>query len=435
MSMENFTKPACCTERKTVILWDGLVIHKFLPLFILYFFFNTMGLPKGLYYTSVLLPLFYLYLLKNNVRHVTTYFCIWMSPFVVMHFVNGVSWKDYVVSLTMFFSVYVASYAIREGLHQTRNIGTFLVAIIKVNFLLSLVGLLLKFTPYAFVMWREGDVISADIDEMMRFQMFMYEPSQYSHLIAPLVLYAYFRFLHDSCLSRLGLLLMVIVPLLMSYSFGNISAIMIAITLINAIYLRQIFRLNRKYVLAIPFVLLAVLAVSLKGPFLIRLQNFLSGHDSSGQARTVLSYIFSYQIAKTKSLLWGVGFGQVKLLGVDIIAEINPSWAEAGARLPCAIADTMATCGFIGIFIRLFLEFVFFMKKKVYKNYLRFALFIYMFVYQFTGSYLSNIMEYVIWTVAFSSLFPEFSIPEISAVATKPIPCNHATSTTGGEAT
>jgi hypothetical protein len=122
----------------------------------------------------------------------------------------------------------------------------------------------------------------------------------------------------------------------------------------------------------------------------------------------VLSYALAYFVAQKKSIWWGVGFGQIKVVGIDII---NQFW-DNGGRLPCAIAETMAQFGFVGIGLRLGLELLFFYKTRVWKNYFRLALFLYIFVYQFTGSYLTNIAEYMIWILAFSPVFPEFAVEQ-----------------------
>jgi hypothetical protein len=37
-------------------------------------------------------------------------------------------------------------------------------------------------------------------------------------------------------------------------------------------------------------------------------------------------------------------------------------------------------------------------------------LFIFIFVYQFTGSFITNLAEYVIWILAFTNAFPQFDV-------------------------
>jgi hypothetical protein len=171
-------------------------------------------------------------------------------------------------------------------------------------------------------------------------------------------------------------------------------------------HLRHVIKRNYM-VIGAPLGALATAGVVLgSNTFATRLQLFLSGQDPSGNVRTVLSYALAYFIAQKKSLWWGVGFGQIKVVGIDLI---NQFW-DNGGRLPCAIAETMAQFGFVGLAVRLGLQLAFFYHTKVWRNYYRLALFIYIFVYQFTGSYLTNIAEYMIWILAFSPVFPEFSV-------------------------
>ena len=76
--------------------------------------------------------------------------------------------------------------------------------------------------------------------------------------------------------------------------------------------------------------------------------------------------------------------------------------------IPNAVAETFAVYGIAGLLIRFGLEWYLFFRTKPYRNYYRLGLFIYIFVYQFTGSYLFNIAEYLIWALAFSQVFEEF---------------------------
>jgi hypothetical protein len=78
-------------------------------------------------------------------------------------------------------------------------------------------------------------------------------------------------------------------------------------------------------------------------------------------------------------------------------------------RLSSTVAETFATFGLTGLFLRFGAEIYLFFKTRVYTNYYRLALFIFIFIYQFTGSYLMNIAEYVVWVLAFSTVLPEFN--------------------------
>jgi len=385
-------------------------INRYLPFILVYFFFNNAGLPHGLVYTSVLAPLLYLWLIKNQIKYVFTKFFIVLSPFFIFHLKNGIVLKDYLVSSILIATVYVASCTIYFGLKRVKNLEKRILTIIYLNFALAFVGLILKRTPFASWMWRVKDVISANIDSMMRFKMFVYEPSYYSTLLVPLLLYAYFRCLHSASRKNIVLLFMVMIPLLMSYSFGVISALILSVGLVHLVYFRKILRLNRKYLLFFPFLVMLLLLFVFSGSFSQRIANVVSGEDTSGQARTILAYTFGYEIAKTKSLAWGVGPGQPKLIGKEIIANINPFWAENDPHLPCAIAETLATFGLLGLLLRIVVEIYLFFRARVFENYFRLSLFLFIFIYQFTGSFLTNIAEYAIWILAFSKLLPEFDV-------------------------
>ncbi|HET6766326.1 MAG TPA: hypothetical protein VFH08_02970, partial [Chitinophagaceae bacterium] len=77
--------------------------------------------------------------------------------------------------------------------------------------------------------------------------------------------------------------------------------------------------------------------------------------------------------------------------------------------IPCAMAETLAVFGIIGVCLRIGIQVFLFFRTKVYSNYYRLALFIFIFIYQFTGSYIMNIAEYAIWILAFHrGIFKEF---------------------------
>jgi hypothetical protein len=80
--------------------------------------------------------------------------------------------------------------------------------------------------------------------------------------------------------------------------------------------------------------------------------------------------------------------------------------------IPNSIGDLLGTLGLLGVAIKLFIEAYFFFRARVFRNDYRLVLFLFIFVYQFTGSFISNIAEYVIWILAFTpDLFPEFQNP------------------------
>ncbi len=109
-----------------------------------------------------------------------------------------------------------------------------------------------------------------------------------------------------------------------------------------------------------------------------------------------------------------MGLGQLKLLGVEIWNKFyNTVFDTNQITIPNAVAETFAIYGIAGLLIRFGLEWYFFFRTKPYTNYYRLGLFIFIFIYQFTGSFLFNIAEYVIWAWP-SARYSRNSTEEIS---------------------
>jgi hypothetical protein len=72
--------------------------------------------------------------------------------------------------------------------------------------------------------------------------------------------------------------------------------------------------------------------------------------------------------------------------------------------LPNAIAETIATFGWIGLAVRLGLQVWLFWAARVWRNDWQTAMFLTMFVFQFGGSFLTNFAELSIWALAASPI-------------------------------
>ena len=139
------------------------------------------------------------------------------------------------------------------------------------------------------------------------------------------------------------------------------------------------------------------------------MKNIFSGRDSSFKGRSSDSFQLALLVAREKSIYFGVGLGQLKLLGAGIWNTFYGTVFNTNdIAIPNAVAETFALFGITGLLIRFSLEWWLFIRTKTYTNYYRLGLFIYIFIYQFTGSYLYNIAEYVIWALAYSQVFKEF---------------------------
>ena len=78
------------------------------------------------------------------------------------------------------------------------------------------------------------------------------------------------------------------------------------------------------------------------------------------------------------------------------------------ARIPNSAAETLAVYGVLGFAARIAVQGWLFLRFKVYRNLFSMGLFLFIFIYQFTGSYITSPLEYVIWMLAVLPLFPEF---------------------------
>ena len=141
-----------------------------------------------------------------------------------------------------------------------------------------------------------------------------------------------------------------------------------------------------------------------------RLANVLGGRDTSFKGRTYDAFYLGRKVAEMKSIFFGSGLGQTKVLGMELWKKYYANnFTINEVAIPNAMGETLAIFGLAGISIRLTLQVFFFFQTKVFSNYYRLVLFIFVFIYQFTGSFIYNVAEYVIWILAFTNVFEEFN--------------------------
>jgi hypothetical protein len=212
--------------------------------------------------------------------------------------------------------------------------------------------------------------------------------------------------------------LLTLVPLFLSLSFGVILATTIALLLIfiknsrHVIFSSKNFRYFAGGLCLLTTITIFVAVFYPDNVVFRRMENVLSGNDPSFNGRTMDSFDMSWDIAKKKSIAFGVGFGQTKILGLPVFIKKynNDRFTTTDIGIPNTTGDTFATLGLVILAFKFFLEIYFFFKTRVYSNQYRLALFLFIFIYQFTGGFLTNIAEYVLWIMAFKAdLFPEFN--------------------------
>jgi hypothetical protein len=393
-------------------------INKYLPVAILYFFFNSFLLPLGLLYTTLLTPLFILWLYKfPSFKFIWLFFPV-MAPFVLIHFLNGVNVNYYIRSFLLCFSVYVFAITFYRFLKECHTLRTLFKNLILINAIFLVVALMAFFLPsLGYQFWFKNE-ITAGIMKISRLRMLTYEPSYYSTLLAPIAIYYYLKLLILKLPSPWTIALLVSVPILLSLSFGVILGLTLTFLFTFLFGFKTLFP-NKSLVLYIIIggIILSLLIIAFillfpENIFVLRMNNVFSGLDTSFKGRTTDSFYLGWKIASQKSIYFGCGLGQVKEVGLDIFREFYnyPAFTTNQIGIPNAVGDTLATFGLVGVGLRMGAEIYLFFKTKVFTNFYRLSLFLFIFIYQFTGSFLTNIAEYVIWIMAFySELFPEFN--------------------------
>lgn len=382
---------------------------------VLYLFFNSFLLPDGLLFTTLLTPFFLIRLLQRKGAMVYLAFLL-VSLVIAVIQLSGVEYvRAYIQSYLLLQCVAVfiinAYYAIREE----ADLGTVFKMLASINMVLLGISILFLFIPLLRPwMWYEMS-ISEGLPIIPRLKMFTYEASYYSFIMVPL--FAYYYLNKVLLRGRTGILLItLILSMLLGFSFGVLAALLISIFLVYFLNLNELGRrINLNHAAAGIVLIVVVFALVYwfypHNMVFERWRNVFSGKDTSARGRTYESFILAWDIARSKSLYFGIGLGQLKLIGREYIVQYYLyDNIPAVIRIPNAVAETLNVFGLVGIVFRFGIIAYLFIKTRVWNNYYRLLLFIFVFIYQFTGSFLFNVAEYVTWILAFSpSIFPQFN--------------------------
>jgi hypothetical protein len=391
-------------------------MNKYMPLAIVYFFINSLWLPEGLLFTTLLTPFFIFWLYEQQMLKPLTWFFAITIMYACIHFLIGVDILYYLRSYLLLLSVFIFTLAFYQFTKVCQTLPDIFRKILILNFLLLVPACIAFFIPgVKNIFWMTTDV-SSGLTEFSRLKMFTYEASYYSLLLVPIAMYYLLKIILLQLPNKLLVLILVALPLALSFAFGTLLGLPLAIIILFLSDIRLLYLKPGTIKLLIASVLLIVLfsfvIVRLypDNPFFVRLSNIFQGRDSSFRGRVFESIYLAYEVVKEKSLLFGAGLGQFKLLARDLMSTFYSFKTEVEiVRLSSNVSETLSTFGLTGLFFRFGAEIYLFFKTRVFANYYRLALFIFIFIYQFTGSYLMNISEYVIWVLAFSNVFPEFN--------------------------
>jgi hypothetical protein len=385
----------------------------YLPVAVIYFFLNCLFLPEGLQYTTLLTPLFlwYLYKTKPVVPYVL-FFAI-TSAYAIIHFKLGVQPIYYLRSWFLAFCSFTFALTVYQYFKQAANAEKIFDKIALYNlFLVPVAFVALFIHPVNQYFWYYK-AISPGIEAFPRLSMLTYEASYYGLLFAPVYLYLLLKIFLNRSQHLWRHTAMVIIPLTLSLSFGIIATLAIAMAVILTLNLKTIFDKPLKRRLLIAFITAAITSAVLiififpDNPIAHRIQNIFSYKDTSFRGRTNEALEVALKIADAKSRLFGVGFGQIKVVGHDVYFNFY-RFTYPVVRIPNTLAEALAMFGVIGLSLRLILVILLFFKTRVYNNIYRLAVFIFVFIYQFQGSFMFNIAELAMWAIAFSPAFKQF---------------------------
>jgi len=392
-------------------------VNKYFPFVLIYFFINSVALPFGLTYTALLAPFFYVWIILTRKKEILLPFLAILLPFVLIQlFFVGVDERSFFISFLNIVLVYIFCQAAYTFFKVCENPEKIFRRLLVINFILCLIAIAIYFTPWYNILWIEQE-FTKGIYEFRRMRLLTYEPSYYATLFTPVFFFFFLQYLFRQNTIRNGLLLlMIFLPYLLSFSIGVMSCALLAILLTWVFYFSRLTKKRRVLNAIISSgatvgsVLIIIVLYFRHNPVFIRIRNIFSGQDLSGKGRTEDAFILAGKLLDKTNKYWGAGIGQIKIAGEDIIRSYYLYSPQYPVSIPNATAETLALFGWTGLSLRFLIEIFLFFYTKVWNNYYRLLLFLFMFLYQFTGSFITNVAEYVIWILAFTNVFRQFDI-------------------------
>ena len=397
-------------------------VYTFIAIIII--FFNSLLLPQGLLYTTLLTPFFIYWLLKEGqLKKISGWMLLLLLP-IPFHLAKSIEIKSYLISTINVFTLLIFTFTV---VHALKKLGPSLHNIFRTSLILNcfLIGFaffVLTIPSLKEVIWNQLP-ISPGVEPFPRLQMFAYEPSHYALLFSPIAIFFILRIILG--LSRAPLItgFAIILPLLASLSFGVVAGIAVSILFCLSLYFSVLPKTTSRFIAYSVFagLIVAVGAIAIwpENPIFLRVQNILFGTDTSTKGRISDSFYFASELLKNHGVIFGIGPGQIKILGHDMIMEHYRYWysalyANATMRIPNSMAELLATYGIYGFIIKLSLQVTLFYLTKVYSNLYSLSLFLFMFTYQFTGSFMTSTAELAIWAIIFMTRFPEYDFKNMA---------------------
>lgn len=388
------------------------ILNSSFGIIVLIFFFNGL-IPYGLEFSIVLAPFFFYYLVKSKTLvhlFIPIYFLLVYS---LIHLFNGVIVKDFLVSSLVLFSILLVLATFFDFYKKTSDIDNIIKKLTQVNFVFTLLALLSLSLDIGVSLFWYLEPFTAGYKTIPRLKLFELEASHYSFLLLPLFFYYFFQVLKSWNIHTFLLLLSVVLSLVFSFSLGVLAVIFISILVVFISYSWRFFQFKPTRISLIGIISLSFLGFMVlflvfpENPLSFRINNLFEGEDTSGRGRTYEAMEIGWNVLIQNNPLFGIGLGQFKIVGREaLIYYYKFANMPLVARLPNSMAETLVVYGVVGFSLKILIQIGLFIRFKVYQNLFQFSLFVSLFVYQFTGSYLFNEMEYIFWIMVF---FPKLS--------------------------
>lgn len=382
---------------------------------IFFFGINIFGLPAPLLYTNFISIFFIKKLLKTKYFITTCIYVFTLLMYLAIHFYYGVEMTSYLNSLAVYLLVFINIIMAHNYIKYLGvRINLLFDFIAKANFWFFIISVLFLVLGFSKSTWRYYNYsdLSNQSAGIPRFKGFFYEPSYYALLFSPLLLYYLYKFIFvEKSFRTFRNLLFIAIPIICTWSFGVILGILLAIVISVIYYSIKYYRVNIYILVAFSLVPIGVLLLLIfNNEIGYRIMMNFRGDDLSTKGRTSNAFEIAYHLINAKSPFFGIGLGQIKVFGQEYIQNYYgyPKWFRVA--IPNTFAETLAIFGYTGATIRLFIQLFLFFYKKCYNNMFSLTLFTFIFIYQFTGSFITSTTEYVIWLMALMNIFPEFNI-------------------------
>ena len=392
----------------------------FIGIFILIFFFNRLMLPSNLQMSILLFPFFGYFLLQVKQFHNTLKIISLILLFGLFSISKNMVFVDYIKSSMVMACIVIFFHSFYVKMKGMSSLDRVIKVLTLINLFLVLLALISLFIPFLKPHFWYLIPFTSGYEAIPRLKLFELEASHYSLGLLPLFMYYFWRVLNKINWRDILLLFSLGLSLILSFSLGVLGVLTISIVIVllgnffNFVVKKNSRRILFSIVLLLLFALIVLYIKFPENPLFFRINNVFNGEDTSGRGRTYEAFDIALVTLMEQSKQWfGIGLGQFKYFGREALINYYNYPMEPGViRLPNCMAETLVSYGYLGLGLKILLQCFLFVRFKVYQNVYRLSVFMSIFIYQFTGSFLFNTTEYILWVLCIVPTFSSFSSKE-----------------------